>query len=379
MARPIFFDLILKLFDISKGNMRSLRLYRVVKLLVVLPLFTILFITNNFFLFLDHLFFFRFKTIKIVSPVFIASLPRTGTTYLLHGLNDYDNHFTTIKLYEQLIAPSIIQKCIILICSRLDKSIGGILKKSWQSIETIILAPVRQFHLTGMAYPEEDDLMLLWSLETAYLSMLYPDSNVAKDFFRFDIKISPARKKRVMRRYMRLVQRHMFVFSDNGNKCFLTKNPLFIPKLLTLKEFFPDAIIISINRCPSSTIPSTIALNKRLSGFSSNVEMPSIIEKEVFDLLVDWYSYSHKHLVVDEIFKYIEVQFESLIENREVVLIQIFEFLRISPTSKSLLEKNKVVKHNTPIKYDNLSASELKILIKKAPFLESSIRCLNQS
>ena len=90
--------------------MRAIRLHRLVQVLWLLPLFLLLLITNNIALTIDWILFPRFKKQVIKNPIFIASLPRTGTTNLLHSLTSINSTFTAMSLWEIILAPSIIQK-----------------------------------------------------------------------------------------------------------------------------------------------------------------------------------------------------------------------------------------------------------------------------
>ena len=368
--RPLSLEVITSLFSLQKGNMRSLRLYRVSRVCLTVPLFGFLIVVNNFFLFLDHLFFFRFHRQSIDSPVFIASPPRTGTTYLFHGMSDLERHFTTVKLWELLLAPSIIQKLIILGMGRVDRVFGGGGKKAWSFVERIFFKPILNIHLTGMNHPEEDELMLLWSFETAYFSLFYPDSHVSRDLLRFDQEVSPRRKNRIMKRYKRLVQRHMYVFSEKSTKRFVSKNPFMISKLSSIKHHFPNALIITINRCPSSTVPSTVALNRALTGISSDIPMPAKVELEVVDLMVDWYSYIYHSLVKEKILPHLEVDFTDLITNRDQVLNEVLAFLGLENTVENTTDSAVETTHTTPAKYDKLKGEELETLLERLPFLK---------
>ena len=80
-------SLLTQLFSIKKESMRAIRFHRVVQVIWLLPLFVFLLITNNIALSLDWVLFPSFKKQEIKNPIFIASLPRTGTTNLFHSLS----------------------------------------------------------------------------------------------------------------------------------------------------------------------------------------------------------------------------------------------------------------------------------------------------
>ena len=68
-------SLLTQLFSIKKGSMRAIRLYRIVQVVWLLPLFVFLLVTNNIALALDWVLFPSFKKQEIKNPIFIASLP----------------------------------------------------------------------------------------------------------------------------------------------------------------------------------------------------------------------------------------------------------------------------------------------------------------
>lgn len=93
--------------------MRAWRWHRVRQVCVMLPLFTLMMVVNNVALALDWVLYPRFRRQNIEKPVFVVSLPRTGTTNLLHALNAPGMPFTSMKLWESLIAPSVVQKKLL--------------------------------------------------------------------------------------------------------------------------------------------------------------------------------------------------------------------------------------------------------------------------
>ena len=91
--------------------MRAIRFHRVVQVIWLLH-YLYSCITNNIALSLDWVLFQVLKQ-EIKNPIFITSLPRTGTTNLFHSLSSNKSLFTAMSLWEIIFAPSITQKkCI---------------------------------------------------------------------------------------------------------------------------------------------------------------------------------------------------------------------------------------------------------------------------
>ena len=105
--------LVTQLFSFKEGSMRALRWHRLITVCWVFPLFCLLSLWNNIGLTLDWLLFPRFRHQPVERPVFVVSLPRTGTTNLLHGLTDSGMPFTALTLWESLIAPAVVQKKLL--------------------------------------------------------------------------------------------------------------------------------------------------------------------------------------------------------------------------------------------------------------------------
>ena len=103
-------ELITKLFSVKPGSMRAWRWRRVLVVVWVFPLFGLITMWNQIGLALDWVLYPGFRKQPIQKPVFIVSLPRTGTTNLLHGMTDPGMPFTALALWESLIAPSVTHK-----------------------------------------------------------------------------------------------------------------------------------------------------------------------------------------------------------------------------------------------------------------------------
>ncbi|MBA4367501.1 MAG: hypothetical protein C0403_07665, partial [Desulfobacterium sp.] len=75
-------------------------------------------------LFLDEIFFPGYRRVAVLNPVFVVGFPRSGTTYLHRLLNSDYEQFTSLKLWEILFAPSILQKKFFRILGKIDRMIG---------------------------------------------------------------------------------------------------------------------------------------------------------------------------------------------------------------------------------------------------------------
>ena len=137
--------------------MRAIRWRRIFTVCWIFPLFFVLSFTNNICLLLDWIFFSGFRNQKVDRPVFIVSLPRTGTTNLLHGLTDPGMPFTSLALWESMIAPSIIQKKLIRLVWFLMPKPG---KNFIRFADQKIFKKLNIIHKASLFCSEEDELAL---------------------------------------------------------------------------------------------------------------------------------------------------------------------------------------------------------------------------
>ena len=297
--------------------MRALRWHRFITVCWVFPLFCVLSLWNNVGLALDWLLFPRFHCQPVERPVFVVSLPRTGTTNLLHGLTDPGMPFTALTLWESLLAPAVVQKKLLRFLWRgLPKAFKQMLRKA----DAKLFQQLNVIHKASLFCKEEDELALIWSLSTAYLGFFYPESNVFRDLYRFDQEVSVRRKTRIMKRYRRLAQRHLYALPPDQRRRFLAKNPLMPYKVKALATEFPDATAVIIERDPKSVFPSGEILLSHLLDFATDVPLSKKERQTFIDLIEDFQHHLYQTLAVDRIMPTVLVPFKDLVKDRNGVL-----------------------------------------------------------
>ncbi|WP_255460461.1 sulfotransferase [Lacibacter sediminis] len=349
--------------------MRWFNTKRILISLILVPIFTICLIINRFFLLLDHVFFPHFIRQSIRNPVFIVAAPRSGTTYLFHTLAADKNNFTTFKLWEIILAPSIIQKYFFLGLLKCDRTLGSPLKKVILSVENRLLDNFKHIHKIGLSLPEEDEAILLWNMSTFYLNFFFPDTNYFNNYFAFDDKMTTVNKERIMRYYRKCVQRHNFVFNRRGTKKFLSKNPAMMSKVKSLHQFFGDATIVTITRCPSKTIPSTIALNNSIYAFFTSKAPGHDINERTKNILINWYKMAHENITAVYSNQTINLSFNGLIKNEQSVINNLCGKLGIEDRLFSTNQDPEKLNHISRNKYTALGDSELQFILEKMPFI----------
>ncbi len=355
----LIWHLLAHAFSLNRRNMRAIKPYRLLVALTVFPLFVALLITNRIFLTLDLVFQRGFLRTDIESPVFIVSLPRTGTTYLYHTLAN-DPSFTCFRLWEIVFAPSVIQKKLIIAIRRIDRQIGDPFKKSFLMLDNLLADRIKNIHLTGLNLPDEDEAVLLWDLSSLYIQFAYPDSEFFEDYMLFDSRLALSRRRSIMASYKRYVQRHMYVYAPKGAKRFLSKNPLMMCKLESMADTFPDAIILTIERSLKYVVPSTIALNKQLYSLFTSVPPSAYVNHRTRQILVSWYKMGTAALNERFVAKHLKIDFDLLMAGDPLTTRQIAKCLQIDDRIFPSGEKRMSAKqrHKSRHSYKPLSGME---------------------
>ena len=155
------------------------------------------------------------------------------------------------------------------------------MKRAILYFEKMLIGKLQKIHLIGLNLPEEDEAILLWSLSSLYINFFYPETNYFDTLMLFD-QLPEKRRKRIMKSYHRYVQRHNYVFNKTQNKHFLSKNSLFMPKLASLHAVYKDAKIVTINRNPGKTLPSSISLVNTLYGLFTSSKSNKKLDSKNF-------------------------------------------------------------------------------------------------
>ena len=338
---------------------------RILMIGLMLPVFILLLLWHNIFLLLDHILFPGFKKRKLNQPTFIIAAPRSGTTHLFHNLASRREEFTSIKLWEIILAPSIIQKYILIALHRFDILIGHPITRIIKKLDRIAFRKISGIHPISLFQPEEDEALMLWSLESLYLNFFYPDSHYFDGTFNFDLGVPVSRRSRIMRAYRRYILRHDFVFNRGGQKQFVSKNPLMMCKVQSLSLAFPNALILNINRCPAKVLPSSIALNNLLYSLFTSIPAHEEVNQRTMDVLINWYQLCENGLNSAFPRQHLKIDFKKMVSNDPEELKHISSFLNIDLDILKV-ESGKNKKRN---EYDDLSAEDLESLLNTLPFL----------
>ena len=343
---------------------------RIVFCLFILPIFISLLIINHFFLLLDYIFFPHFIRQKIKDPVYIISAPRSATTFLFHSMAQIKNRYTSVKLWEIIFAPSVIQKFIVLFIFKIDGLLRYPLREIIRFCENLLFGKFKKIHVIGLELPEEDEGFLIWNLSTLYMTFFYSDSNFFENFYQFDRSMNPTTKNRIMKTYSNYIKRHNFVFNRKSDRQFLSKNPLMMNKIDSLYGIFPDARIININRDLAETLPSTLALNRSIYAAFTSIKTNESVESQTIEQLIAWYAMAHESLATKFPNQHIKIDFKKLIAQNKEEIIRISEFLSIPLVDLVFPVKASGKMHKNTNSYQRLSKEELAPILVKLKFMD---------
>lgn len=280
----------------GKGSMARLTPKRFVIMTVFIPVFCVLQTIHWIGLILDELFFRGYRQIEIKEPLFIVGIPRTGTTFLHQTLAKDTDNWTTLTLWELILAPSISERMFWLGMAKLDRFLGRPITKLYVYFKQKSSTQLEHIHQISYNDPEEDFMILIPILACFLLIHPFPFPELWRLAF-FDEQIPEPDRKRIMTFYKSCLQRHLYV--NGPEKRLLVKNASFCPMICALKETFPDCKIIFTVRNPLALVPSflsTMTEGARLfdNNFQGHQFRDQVLEvlryfhHHMFSVLLEW-------------------------------------------------------------------------------------------
>lgn len=229
---------------------------RLLLLAFLTPTFLLLQTVHCFFFWLDDLLYPGYRDIEPRAPVFIVGMPRSGTTFLHHLLAHDDRNFTTARLWELILAPSICQRRIAAAAAAIHRRLGSPLQRLNRLVRRSIFAGLDDVHPVRFDDAEEDYLALLPVFACFILVVAHPHHPAVWRMASFDQ--APERERRaILDFYRSLVQRHLYFHGTR--RTYLAKNPSFLSWIDSLNEAFPGCRLIFTAREPEAAIPSLLS------------------------------------------------------------------------------------------------------------------------
>lgn len=257
-------------------------------LFVLLLATPLIFVFHSICFILDWLFFPDLKNVEVKAPVFMVGHARSGTTLTHRLLSKDEGRFSSFLLYE-LYFPSLIQKKAIRALAKIDaERWRGFLAGQIQAWEEWRYGAMRHMHNMGLTQPEEDDIVLYWSMASGFWITKMPYMGDL-DFYHMN-EWSEKKRRRYNDFYRDCVRRQLYL--NGPDKIHLAKNPMYSGRVQSLIEAFPDARIVVNVRNPNETIPSMLKLVR--AGWKQ-LGWEEERQQRCLKILADqsWHTYKH--------------------------------------------------------------------------------------
>ena len=269
---------------------------RLLIFIVCIPLFWSLQILHWFGMLLDTFLFPSWKTTKVDSPLFIIGIPRSGTTFLQRTLV-HDRRFTSTRLWEVLLAPSISEKVFWTTVEKFFRPLRTLLGRQ------AFFSKMSAIHSLKLDKPEEDFLFLLPLNACFILVALFPSEQGLWRLSQFDETLSKRERRLIMRFYYSCVQKHLYFWNlktpDDNKKTYLAKNPSFTSMIDTLKETFDNAKFIVCARKPVKTVASQVSSFKPAFELLGNGQLPRGFVENCVSMLHHYYKRLGQGLIAE--------------------------------------------------------------------------------
>ena len=314
---------------------------------------------------LDEILFPGYRNVEVKAPLFIVGIPRSGTSYTHRLISRDIDRFTTLTLWELLLAPSISERKLWLLLSRLEKALGRPVLRIVEMITGKTTSRLDAIHKIRLCDPEEDYFLLI-PLFACYLLILpFPFKDIMGHLAFFDEATPPETKKMIMTFYASCLKRHLYVQGEG--KTVLSKNVAFSPMVSALTETFPDCKILCNIRNPLETIPSHIS--SMLSGGdiffndmgyefrNQMIDLQRYAFSHLTDFLPTLPDSRHAFLIMEDLKNDVHYEIAHIYDRFGYKITDTFESLLIAEKNK---ERNYSSRHTYSLASFGLTAGDIR-------------------
>jgi len=326
----LFWRVTIRAFHRTGGTNGPLDRNRFAFLLCFYPIWGALALSAWVGFLLDEIFFPGYRRQPVEKPLFIVSPFRSGSTFV-HRALARDPGFTTMKMGQIYLMPSITQRRVFGLLARIDAMGGGRCEKLLRRLDARTLRRLK-LHPFSLFDPEEDEHLLFYIWSTLLAGFVFPYLGEMPQYQYFDSAIPKAERKRIMAFYKACIQRHLYA---TGGRFYLAKNPLLSAKLESLLEMFPDARIVYLVRSPLDAVPSTVSLFHYAWRLFSQPPVRFPYAEEILKWTNYWYEHPLEVIDRDRSGRCMIVSYEDLVRQPDHVLSRIYGEFRY-PESDAL-------------------------------------------
>lgn len=261
---------------------------RVLVLLVFVPSLALLQAWHWLCFLLDEILFRGWHKVAVDAPVFIVGPPRSGTTHLHRVLAEDRERFTTMPAWELFLAPAIVQKRMVRALARLDRRLGGWLRRAVARVERSVLGGFDSTHRSALGEAEEDFYLLLMNFSCTGLLLAFPRW---RRLWRLAAPLdhrAVAEVERVLGFYRCCLRKHLHEAPEGAR--LLSKNASFASWLPMLDKVFPDAVLVVTTRSPEAAVPSMLSCADTTRRFFAAETTGGSFHRQLTDLMRNHYA-----------------------------------------------------------------------------------------
>jgi len=316
----LFWRQTVRSFYRSAGTDGPLNHDRFIFLLLFYPIWGCILLLARIGFIADEILFPAYRKKRVEKPLFIVSNFRSGSTFVQRTLARDESTFTCLRTGDIYLMPSISQRRIFGLLSRVDALFGRIGERMLRKLDTLSLGQLK-IHSFSLFDPEEDEHLLFYIWSTFFAGFMFPYLDELPPYQYFDTEIPRSERQRIMSFYQNCIKRHLF---STGGRHYMAKNPLFSARIESILESFPDARILYLVRNPLEMLPSTISLFSYMDRLFSDPPQ----KYSHCDEILAWtkYWYDHPLEVIDRTSpqQCMIVRYDDLMQSPEAVFRSIY-------------------------------------------------------
>lgn len=288
----------------------------------------IVYLSTQFFLWLDTIVYPNLRRMQLTEPVFIVGHPRSGTTFLQRQI--YQTGRASMFRAWELWFPSLTQRLFF----------GPVISTLRQLGITELRGPDTG-HEVYLDAVEEDEGLFLHRLDSETMAFICPWLLVDEDVSNFGLRVGWSDHhvtRKSIEFYDQCLKRQ---FVHTGLPHVVAKSTPSVFRLPELMERFPDARIIYVFRDPQESIRSFLAMHERYVGQALTDREARIYFQRKYEWGV------HLYRTFEEVKSCIPedqlmiVAFEDLVGHTQETMRRVLEFARIDPPGATLAPRRK--------------------------------------
>lgn len=282
-------------------------------------------------LLLDELFFPGYRRVRVDKPLFVVGNFRSGTTFLQRLLAQDGTNITGLTTREIYVTPSISQRKLWSFLLMVDGFVGRPFRRMLAAVEDRVLRRI-PFHRVRLEEAEEDEGLFFYTWDSLFVWFFFPLSPA--DFVqpRFDEAVPVGRRRRLMRFYRGMLQRHLYVHGPQLR--IVSKNPSFTPKIRSLLEVFPDARFVNLVRDPSELLPSMTNWFAYCWHYFGAPRESYPNRRRILDIANHWYRYPRRVFSALPPSQVRNLSFDELISDTSRVVRELYRMLELEVSAQ---------------------------------------------